>query len=62
MPEIDVETQIAAKLAVFIEGIADHKIVKYHEERLGREIVGDIKSLIRKEIADAIENGILNDA
>lgn len=36
---------IAAKLTVLIEGIADHKMSAYSQERLAKEIITDIRDM-----------------
>lgn len=40
------QEMIAAKLAVLIEGIADHKMMAHNIEALSKEIVSDITALI----------------
>lgn len=42
---ISLDDQIAAKLVVLIEGIADHKMSNYHMELLAKEVVADIKDM-----------------
>lgn len=46
--QLPFEDQIAAKLDVLIEGIADHKMDPEGRRRLGSEIVCDIVCLVRE--------------
>lgn len=43
---LPLQDQIAAKLNVLIEGIADHKMSDYSQEHLAKEIISDLCELI----------------
>lgn len=52
-PHISLEDTIAAKLGVLIEGMVLHRMTQGNIEDLSKEIVGDIRDLIRQEIMRA---------